>query len=652
MTSTLSALATAVATEGGHGGGQVATAATGVFDLTWLLIAFPLLGAAILLLGGRRTDKIGHLIGCAASAASFVMGVVLFFAMLGEPADGRAFTVQLWEYVNAGGYSVDVSLLLDQLSISFVLLITGVGSLIHVYSIGYMEHDERRRRFFGYLNLFVAAMLLLVLAADYLVLFIGWEGVGLASYLLIGFWQHKNSAAVAAKKAFVVNRVGDMGMVLAMASMITVFGSTAFDVVFASAEGASTGWLTVIGLFLLLGACGKSAQFPLQSWLLDAMEGPTPVSALIHAATMVTAGVYLIVRSAAIYDLAPDARTAVVVIGAITLLMGAVIGCAKDDIKKALAGSTMSQIGYMTLAAGLGPAGYAFAIFHLLTHGFFKANMFLGAGSVMHGMHDEVNMRRYGGLRIMMPVTFVTFAMGYLAIIGIPPFAGYFSKDKIIEAAFADNWIVGLATLLGAGITAFYMTRLMLMTFFGNRRWKQSEPPHESPSVMTVPLIVLAVLSVAGGFALLYFGAGIVDWLAPVTGEEHHELPMPLWLLITITLATVVAGVAIAWTMYGRRAVREDVPAGNPLTVAARNDLYGDAFNEAVFMRPGQYLTRSLVYFENRGVDGAVVGTATAVGGLSARLRRWQTGFVRSYAVTMLGGVGVVVLAMLLVRLP
>ncbi|WP_026877538.1 NADH-quinone oxidoreductase subunit L [Jiangella gansuensis] len=620
--------------------------------MTWLLIAFPLVGAAVLLLGGRRTDRAGHLIGTAASAASFVIGVVLFVAMLGEGATERAFTVQLWEYFNAGGYQVDVSLLLDQLSISFVLLITGVGSLIHVYSIGYMEHDERRRRFFGYLNLFVAAMLLLVLAGDYLILFIGWEGVGLASYLLIGFWQHKPSAAVAAKKAFVVNRVGDMGMVLAIASMIAVFGSSAFEVVFASADGASTGWLTAIGLFLLLGACGKSAQFPLQSWLLDAMEGPTPVSALIHAATMVTAGVYLIVRSAAIYDLAPDARTAVVVIGAITLLMGAIIGCAKDDIKKALAGSTMSQIGYMTLAAGLGPAGYAFAIFHLLTHGFFKANMFLGAGSVMHGMHDEVNMRRYGGLRIMMPVTFVTFAMGYLAIIGIPPFAGYFSKDKIIEAAFADNWIVGVCTLLGAGITAFYMTRLMLMTFFGSRRWQHSEPPHESPRVMTVPLIVLAALSVVGGFGLLYLGADIVDWLAPVTGEEHHDLPMPLALLITITLATVAAGVAAAWVMYGRRAVREDVPAGNALTVAARSDLYGDAFNEAVFMRPGQYLTRSLVYIENRGVDGAVVGTATAVGGLSARLRRWQTGFVRSYAVTMLGGAAIVVLAMLLVRLP
>ncbi len=650
MTSTYSALTAAVSTQAEHG--QVAAEATGVFSWTWLLIAFPLLGAAVLLLGGRRTDRVGHLIGTAASSLSFVFGVVLFVAMLGEGDAERAFTSQLWEWFNAGGYQVEVSLLLDQLSIAFVLLITGVGSLIHVYSIGYMEHDERRRRFFGYLNLFVAAMLLLVLAADYLIMFIGWEGVGLASYLLIGFWQHKPSAAVAAKKAFVVNRVGDMGMVLAIASMLVVFGSSAFDVVFASAEGASTGWLTAIGLLLLLGACGKSAQFPLQSWLLDAMEGPTPVSALIHAATMVTAGVYLIVRSAAIYDLAPDAQTAVVVVGTITLLMGAIIGCAKDDIKKALAGSTMSQIGYMMLAAGLGPAGYAFAIFHLLTHGFFKANMFLGAGSVMHGMHDEVNMRRFGGLRVAMPVTFVTFAMGYLAIIGIPPFAGYFSKDKIIEAAIAENWLIGACALIGAGVTAFYMTRVMVMTFFGARRWKSSEPPHESPSVMTAPLVVLAVLSVVGGFGLLYVSADIVEWLAPVTGEEHHDLPIPLAAIIAMTLTVVLAGVATAWAMYGRKAVREDVPAGNALTVAARRDLYGDAVNEAVFMRPGQYLTRSLVYAENRGVDGAVVGTATAVGGLSSRLRRWQTGFVRSYALTMFAGTGLVVLAMLLVRLP
>ncbi|AYY15717.1 NADH-quinone oxidoreductase subunit L [Actinobacteria bacterium YIM 96077] len=623
-----------------------------MFSGTWLLIALPLLGAALLLLGGRRLDRTGHLVGCATVIASFVVAAVLFVAMLGEGSGERAFLIPLWEWFNAGGYEVEISLLLDQLSMAFVLLITGVGSLIHVYSIGYMEHDERRRRFFGYLNLFVAAMLLLVLASDFLVLFIGWEGVGLASYLLIGFWQHKPSAAVAAKKAFVVNRVGDMGMVLAVASMLVVFGSSSYAVVFAGTENAPVGWLNAIGLFLLLAACGKSAQFPLQSWLLDAMEGPTPVSALIHAATMVTAGVYLIVRSAAIFDLAPEARTAVVVVGAVTLLMGAIIGCAKDDIKKALAGSTMSQIGYMMLAAGLGPAGYAFAIFHLITHGFFKANLFLGAGSVMHGMNDEVDMRRFGALRAAMPVTFATFAIGYLAIIGIPPFAGFFSKDQIIEAAFAEGLVVGLCALLGAGITAFYMTRVMLMTFLGSKRWAEEAHPHESPRVMTWPLIALGALSVVGGAGLLYLGGGIVDWLEPVTGEEHHDLPVPLAVLMTSTLITVLAGAAVAWLLYGRRPVPEVAPRGNPLTVAARRDLYGDAVNEGLFMRPGQYLTRSLVYAESRGVDGTIVGAAKAVGGLSTRWRRWQTGFVRSYALTMLAGAGLVVIAMLLVRLP
>nr|WP_312856553.1 NADH-quinone oxidoreductase subunit L [Phytoactinopolyspora halotolerans] len=633
-------------------GAQEVHEASGLISTTWLLIALPLLGAAVLLLGGRRLDRSGHLIGCAAVIGAFAWAVVLFVDMLSHDAHERAFSVPLWEWFNAGGYEVRLDLLLDQLSIAFVLLITGVGSLIHVYSIGYMEHDERRRRFFGYLNLFVAAMLLLVLAADYLVLFIGWEGVGLASYLLIGFWQYKPSAAIAAKKAFVVNRVGDMGMVLALASMLVVFGSTSFEIVFAGADGAQTGWLNTIGLLLLLAACGKSAQFPLQSWLLDAMEGPTPVSALIHAATMVTAGVYLVVRSAAIYDLAPEARTAVILVGTITLLMGAIIGCAKDDIKKALAGSTMSQIGYMMLAAGLGPAGYAFAIFHLITHGFFKANLFLGAGSVMHGMNDEVNMRRFGALRSAMPATFLTFAVGYLAIIGIPPFAGFFSKDRIIEAAFGDNVLIGLCAMIGAGVTAFYMTRVMLLTFFTSKRWEDDAHPHESPRVMTWPLWALGFLSVAGGLGLLYIGGGIVDWLEPVTGEEHHDLPLPVAVLIALTMTVVVLGAGVAWFMYQRRPVPVQAPAGNPLTVAARKDLYGDAFNEAVLMRPGQYLTRSLVYVENRGVDGAVIGAATAVGGLSARWRRWQTGFVRSYALTMLAGAGLIVVAMLLVRVP
>jgi NADH-quinone oxidoreductase subunit L len=380
------------------------------------------------------------------------------------------------------------------------------------------------------------------------------------------------------------------------------------------------------------------------------MEGPTPVSALIHAATMVTAGVYLVTRSHAIYEQTDAASTAVVIVGTVTALAGAIIGCAKDDIKKALAGSTMSQIGYMMLAAGLGPAGYAFAIFHLLTHGFFKANMFLGAGSVMHGMSDDVNMRHYGALRNSMKITFVTFAFGYLAILGIPPFAGFFSKDKIIEAAFADNTIIGLCALLGAGITAFYMTRVMLMTFFGKKRWADDVHPHESPAVMTWPLIILAALSLGGG-ALYFAGHWIVDWLEPVVGHEEEHAPVSAVLMTLITLAVVAAGLAIAVLVYRRDIPREAPVKVSPATTFARRDLYGDALNEAVLMRPGQYLTRTLVWLDNRGVDGLVNGLAALFGGLSGRLRRVQTGFVRSYALSMVFGAAFVVVALLAVRL-
>ncbi|MBD0323744.1 MAG: NADH-quinone oxidoreductase subunit L, partial [Aldersonia sp.] len=356
----------------------------GIASLVWLLPVLPLAGAAVLLLAGRRSNAWGHWVGCAAAVASFVLGAALFVQMVGRDTDERTVVQDLFSWVPVPGLEVEFGLQLDQLSMCFVLLITGVGSLIHIYSVGYMRDDPERRLFFGYLNLFLAAMLVLVLANNFLGLYLGWEGVGLASYLLIGFWSHKPTAATAAKKAFVVNRVGDTGLAIAMMVMFATFGSVSFTDVFGSAQGTSEGVLTAIGLLLLLAACGKSAQVPLQSWLGDAMEGPTPVSALIHAATMVTAGVYLIVRSNPIFDLAPDARLGVVIVGAVTLLFGAIIGCAKDDIKKALAASTMSQIGYMVLAAGLGPAGYAFAIMHLLTHGFFKAGLFLGAGSVMH----------------------------------------------------------------------------------------------------------------------------------------------------------------------------------------------------------------------------------------------------------------------------
>ncbi|ABM12695.1 NADH-quinone oxidoreductase subunit L [Mycolicibacterium vanbaalenii] len=620
----------------------------------WLLIALPLAGAAILLLSGRRSDRWGHLLGTAAAIASFVCAALLFTDMLGRDGENRSVQESLFSWVPAGELRVDFGLQLDQLSMCFVLLITGVGSLIHVYSIGYMAEDPGRRRFFGYLNLFLAAMLLLVLADNYLGLYMGWEGVGLASYLLIGFWSHKPSAATAAKKAFVVNRVGDVGLAVALMVMFAAVGAVGFTEVFDAAPQLGEGTLTVLGLMLLLAACGKSAQVPLQSWLGDAMEGPTPVSALIHAATMVTAGVYLIVRSGPVFDLAPHAQTAVVVVGAVTLLFGAVIGCAKDDIKKALAASTMSQIGYMVLAAGLGPAGYAFAIMHLLTHGFFKAGLFLGAGSVMHAMDDEVDMRRYGGLRRALPVTFVTFGLGYLAIIGIPPLAGFFSKDGIIEVALgaggAKGVILGGATILGAGITAFYMTRVMLMTFFGEKRWAEDNHPHESPAVMTWPMILLAIGSVTAGGALA-IGGTLEHWLEPVVGahEIHHVLPV--WVVTVIVLSVVAVGIVVAYRMYGFRAVPEQVPAGSALTVAARRDLYGDTFNETVLMRPGMSLTRGLVELDDDAVDGAAGGLAAGVSRISEGLRQLQTGFARSYALSMLAGAALVVAMILAVNL-
>ncbi|WP_413757609.1 NADH-quinone oxidoreductase subunit L [Streptomyces sp. MMBL 11-3] len=644
-------------------------------NLIALLVAAPLLGAAVLLCGGRRLDAVGHWIGTVLASASFVIGAILFADMLGKDVEDRAVGQHLFSWIPVEGFQADVAFQLDQLSMTFVLLITGVGSLIHVYSIGYMEHDERRRRFFGYLNLFLAAMLVLVLADNYLLLYVGWEGVGLASYLLIGFWQHKPSAATAAKKAFLVNRVGDMGLSIAIMLMFTTFGTFAFGPVLEATGETGEGKLTAIGLMLLLAACGKSAQVPLQSWLGDAMEGPTPVSALIHAATMVTAGVYLIVRSGEIFNAAPDAQLVTTVVGAVTLLFGAIVGCAKDDIKKALAGSTMSQIGYMILAAGLGPIGYVFAIMHLVTHGFFKAGLFLGAGSVMHGMNDEVDMRKYGGLRKYMPVTFVTFGLGYLAIIGFPGLSGFFSKDKIIEAAFAkggtEGWILGGVALLGAAITAFYMTRVMLMTFFGEERWRNrptaspaesdvepaaehqgahAEPhPHESPRSMTIPMIVLAFGSVfAGGF----FGIGdrFLHWLEPVTEHSHGHPPIGATAITLSTVTVMVVGVGLAWLQYGRRPVPVVAPRGSLLTRAARRDLLQDDFNHVVLVRGGEHLTRSLVYVDHTLVDGVVNGTAASMGGLSGRLRKLQNGYARSYAVSMFGGAAILIAATLLMR--
>jgi NADH-quinone oxidoreductase subunit L len=623
--------------------------------LTWLLVALPAAGAAILLLGGRRTDRWGHWLGCLTALASFGVGLALLSDMLGRHGDARTIGQNLFSWIPVDGLQVDFGLQIDQLSICFVLLITGVGSLIHIYSVAYMAEDPDRRRFFAYLNLFLAAMLLLVVADNYVVLYAGWEGVGLASYLLIGFWYHKPTAATAAKKAFVMNRVGDAGLALAIFVMFANFGTLSYSGVFGQAAGASHSALTWIGLLLLSGACAKSAQVPLQAWLGDAMEGPTPVSALIHAATMVTAGVYLIVRSNPLYSLSPDARLAVIIVGAVTLMFGAIVGCAKDDIKRALAASTMSQIGYMVLAAGLGPAGYAFAILHLLTHGFFKAGLFLGSGSIIHAMHEEQDMRHYGGLRSALPITFATFGLGYLAIIGVPPFAGFFSKDAIIEAALgaggAGGWIMGGAALLGAGITAFYMTRVMLMTFFGEKRWAEDTHPHEAPALMAWPMILLAVGSVFSG-GLLGWGGTLQHWLEPVTTFEESRSVAPSWVISAVAVGVVAVGFLIALWRYLGRPVPETAPADvSVLTVAARRDLYGDAFNEEAFMRPGAQLTHALVEFDDVGVDGSVNALANVVARTSEWLRGFQTGFARNYALSMLTGAALVAAAILAVQL-
>jgi len=608
------------------------------------LIALPLFSAAILLLLGRIADKWGPLLATLVSAATFGIGVSEFISMHHHTGADRAATQKIFEWIAVGNLHVDASLLLDQLSVCFVLLITGVGTLIHIYSIAYMDHDKDRRRFFAYLNLFIAAMLLLVLGDSYLNLYVGWEGVGLASYLLIGFWNQNPAYAVAAKKAFIANRVGDVGLSLAIMISFAQFGTVSFAGVKAGASHASPAALTAIGAMLLLAAAGKSAQFPLQSWLGDAMAGPTPVSALIHAATMVTAGVYLITRSNFIFDASSTARILVVTVGVITLLFGAIVGTAKDDIKKALAASTMSQIGYMILATGLGPVGYAFAIMHLLTHGFFKAGMFLGAGSVMHGMDDEVNMRKYGGLAKFMPITAVTFGLGYLAILGVPPFAGFYSKDKIIETAFNQGGgkgiILGGAALLGAAITAFYMTRVVVLTFAGARRWKDGSHPHESSVLMWGPMVVLAIGSVASGF-LLSAGSALVNWLQPVVNASNavggKELMKPL-VVSLLALVVVVIGAGIAIAKY--RTVPEIAPEKVSIfTKIARKDLYQDDFNNAVLVKPGAALTEGLVLTDNRVIDGAVRLVGWVISEISDVLRKIQNGYVRSYALTMFVGV-------------
>ncbi|MFI9007143.1 NADH-quinone oxidoreductase subunit L [Actinosynnema sp. NPDC053489] len=637
-------------------------AAGGIGSLAWLLLALPAFGALVLLVGGKRTDKWGHLLGCATVIAAFAYGVALFFDTVALAPEARTTELHLFDWIPVNALDVEFGLRLDPLSLTFVLLITGVGSLIHIYSIGYMAHEAGRRKFFAYLNLFVAAMLLLVLGNGFVTLYFGWEGVGLASYLLIGWYQYKPEAASAAKKAFLMNRVGDLGLAIAIFIMFKELGTTQYTEVFSRVGELSSAEVLAITLLLLLGACGKSGQFPLQAWLPDAMAGPTPVSALIHAATMVTAGVYLIARSNPIYNLSADGRLVVMIIGGFTLLIGCVIGCAYDDFKKVLAYSTVSQIGYMILAVGLGPVGYALGIMHLLTHGFFKAGLFLGAGSVMHGMNDEGDIRRMGGLAKKMPITFVTWTLGYLALIGFPFLSGYFSKDAIIAAAFSEpgwrGWVFGGVAALGAGITAFYMTRLLCLVFLGKPRWTDLRSadgreyhPHESGLSMTVPMIVLAVGSVGAGW-FFESGHNLSGWLEPSLGElrEQHGV-LDHGVVNILVLALSALGVLIAYLLFGRRPQPVERPARVSFPVrAARADLYGNALNEALFARPGTWLTRALVFVDNKGVDGLVNGSAALLGGSSGRLRRLQTGFVRSYALSMLLGAVFVLGALLMVR--
>jgi NADH-quinone oxidoreductase subunit L len=622
--------------------------ASGLLSLVWLLIALPAAGAAALLLAGRRADKWGHWLGVATTGSAFALALAMFASLAG--LENKSADLDLFTIVSVAQLHIEASLLFDPLSAVFCLLITGVGFLIHVYAVGYMKLDAGRRKFFAYFNLFTAAMLVLVLGGNYFMTFIGWEGVGLASYLLIAFWQLKPAAATAGKKAFLTNRVADVGFLLAMFTMLGTLGTLDFAGVFNGAESLSTGTSLAIGLLLLAAACGKSGQWPFQTWLPDAMEGPTPVSALIHAATMVTAGVYLIARSNVIFSVNADVQTAVVVVGAVTLLFGAIVGCAKDDIKRVLAWSTVSQIGYMFLAVGLGGGAFALGIIHLLAHGFFKAGLFLGSGSVMHAMNDQTDIRRFGGLWRVMPWTYATFAAGWLAIIGLFPFSGYFTKDPIIASAFAregwQGWVVGGAALLGAALTAFYMTRLFVLTFHGPKRWTEDVHPHESPVIMTVPLVVLGLGSLAAGGLM---ASPVATWLTPVFGEDHEAHGHLTHMQVTIaTTAVVVLGAALGWFLF--RGGTDEVPraAAWPIRVA-RADLGGEAVNRGLFERPGRLAANASVAVDARGVDGIVNGLSAAIGGTSRRLLTLQTGFVRSYALSILSGAVIVVAALMVV---
>ena len=628
----------------------------------WLLPAFPLVGALVLMVFGRRLgEPRSGWFAAAMPIASFIVALTVYFDLLSRHSEDRHEVVTLFSWIPVGALHIDVALLADPLSITMALFITGIGSLIHLYAIGYMHGDPKFSKFFLYLNLFVFSMLMLVLGENLLVTFLGWEGVGACSYFLISFWHTRNSAAVAGKKAFVTNRIGDFGVMTAMFLAFSTIGSVSYSSI---NEAAHTGALapvtaTAIGLFLFVGACGKSAQLPLYLWLPDAMEGPTPVSALIHAATMVTSGVFLMTRMSPVlhasYEWAP---MIIACVGAVTALYAATIAVAQNDIKKVLAYSTVSQLGYMFLAVGSG--AYVAAIFHMVTHAFFKALLFLGSGSVIHGMHHEQDMRRMGALRKLMPVTAITFIIGWLAIAGVPPFAGFWSKDEILLYVYANNrglYVVGLITAL---LTAYYMTRQVIMVFYGEAKWKDHAhdhgahgdfEPHESPKIMLFPLIVLSVLSVIGGAMQLPFTKKLhflEHWLAPVVEESeadiHHTWAYEnKYVLLVVAVLIAATGIAAAFAVYAKKKAKAVEPR------VLEQAWFYDAGAAKLVGGPGRAAFNAVAWADSHIVDGAVNGTATLVRGIARQVRKSQSGFTRVYAALMAVG-AVALLAWFLYR--
>ncbi|MGA1241555.1 MAG: NADH-quinone oxidoreductase subunit L [Ilumatobacteraceae bacterium] len=626
-----------------------------MLDLVWLIPALPLAGALVLIVFGARIGepRAGWL-ATLATASSFAVTVVVYFELLGRSAEERSHVVSLFEWIPVGSLQIDLAFLADPLSITMALFVTGIGSLIHLYAIGYMHGDPKFAKFFLYLNLFVFSMLMLVLGENLLVTFLGWEGVGACSYFLISFWHTRDSAAVAGKKAFVTNRIGDWGVMTAMFVAFSTVGSVSYGAINeAVKEGSiSKGAISAIAMLLFVGACGKSAQLPLYFWLPDAMEGPTPVSALIHAATMVTAGVFLMTRMGPVlvgsYGWVPDTVAAV---GAATALFAATIAVAQTDIKRVLAYSTVSQLGFMFLAIGSG--AFVAAIFHMITHAFFKALLFLGSGSVIHGMHHEQDMRKMGALRAAMPITAFTFIIGWLAIAGVPPFAGFWSKDEILLYVYADNRLLYAVGMVTALLTAYYMTRQVVMVFFGEARWRDASAehgahgdftPHESPRVMLIPLVVLSVLSVFGGAMQLPFSKNLhflEHWLEPVVEESERSIKGTWaydnkYVLLGVAIVVALAGIALSLAVYAKRRL----PAVEPKVLA--NAWYYDATVARVVGGPGAAAFDGITRFDARVVDGAVNGAGSLARGLGSVVRRSQTGFVRAYAaIIALGTVAV-----------